>query len=202
MNFIHPSLEIKKTDKGYGIFAKEYIPKNTKIIKEIPVIYKSSNIKKFLKSPFYKQVSKLLLVLLKSHKEQFLKLVPHTHDNHIVNYLKIKDYHEKYFNDINKETICLYFSKIMRNAFYFHDNIPSVLFYGTLINHSCSPNVDFDPVKEFMVFKTIKDIEKDSEIYGLYINKDVMPTMTTNSRKQYLLDNYAFNCNCVKCQCM
>jgi len=199
-NFIHPLLEIKYTDKGVGIFAKDDIPINTVIIKEIPIIYNSSNIYKYLNLPLFKQLSKLLLVLLNSdNKEQFLKLVPHIEDKYIIKYNRIEEYHKKYFKDIDKETICLYFSKIMRNAFYFNNHIPSILFYGTQINHSCDPNVNYKPKGKYMIFTTIMNISKDNELYGLYINSETAKTMNRQMRQQYLLNHYAFECKCNKC---
>ena len=204
MSFFHKLLEVKKCSKGNGIFAIDNIPINTIIIKEIPLIYDNlnkTNYKDYLNESSLEQYGKLLLTILQSeNKTKFLNLVPIEYDEYIINYSKIQNIHTKYFSDIDPKVFCLYYSKILRNAFYFHNNIPSILFFGTLLNHSCEPNVLFYPKKEYIIFKTCKFIKKNDEILALYINEDSVKKMNTLTRKNYLLKNYGFNCDCIKCK--
>ena len=102
----------------------------------------------------------------------------------------------KYFkNKLTNQDLILYIMKIERNAFDFREAGPAILFSGTLLNHSCLPNVIFGKSGRQMHFVTCRYIKAGEELSDSYI--DI--SKNTDSRKLELLTNYGFNCTCERC---
>ena len=84
----------------------------------------------------------------------------------------------------------------MCNAFDFGKYGPAILFNGALLNHSCDPNVIFKQENKYMIFKTIKDINKGEELCNNYI--DI--TLPKKRRLSILKSQYGFTCTCNRCK--
>ncbi|CDW88943.1 UNKNOWN [Stylonychia lemnae] len=99
-----------------------------------------------------------------------------------------------------KTVIHLYFISIC-NGFGIADNqmlrIGTGLYSPTnLINHSCEPSamVIFNGKRQFIV--SCRDIEPDEEITISYVDNGIKERLI---RSQYLIDQYYFNCSCIRC---
>jgi len=195
---------IKKTNipgKGYGFIAREAIRAGEVLIKETPSITIQEN-------EIYSDIFQLLYLILSDQqlKEQFKTLAPDSVDNisinqsNIMNELKKKvstknnTLYEFFANNYSAKEIMIYCAKYMCNAFEFQ-NKPVILFTGTMMNHSCLPNVIFGEKDNQMCFITVRDIKKGEEICGSYI--DI--TLPTNKRKKHLKEQYGFDCCCERC---
>lgn len=195
---------LKKTiipNKGYGFIAKELIKAGEIIIKETPSITIQEN-------EIYSDIFQLLYLILSDQqlKEKFKTLAPDTIDNisinesNIMNELKKKVssknniLYEFFAQNFSAKEIMIYCAKYMCNAFEFQ-NKPVILFTGTMMNHSCLPNVIFGEKDNQMCFMTVRDIDKGEEICGSYI--DI--TLPTNKRKKHLKEQYGFDCSCKRC---
>jgi SET domain-containing protein len=175
----------KKCAYGMGTFTKEFIPANTIILEE-----KIHNIPDAKDGEYW---YKLIKHLLKTQKQKFLDLTPHT--AHDFDYETLRENHAKHLPELSKDEMILYYLKIKHNIFGFGDH-PGILFYGTRINHSCNPNVTYYKRKDHMVFKTTRDIPAESEIFDSYIDN----TLPRNQRRSILQDRYMFFCECEKCK--
>ena len=213
MNYIDHRL-IKKSipAKGQGFIAAKDIPKDTIIIKEHPAFSLNS-------SDTISDMFQLLYQVFTSEDKDkikaFYKLAPKNTNKHL-HYSKnvrselirlkksklryIYDYFKENFSD---EEILLYCAKYMCNAFNFPKLVKNgdpiegcaILFTGTILNHSCSPNVDFKRVGNSMHFITLRDIKAGEEICDNYVDID----LNKKRRQRRLLDQYGFLCECEKC---
>lgn len=192
----------KILNKGYGLIAKEFIPVNTLIIREIPYYtinakYRNTN-----------EVFELLYNIMNSNKEtikKFMNLVPK--ENIMLNYNILveleksdKIIYEYFINNFSLKEIELFILKYMHNAFLIHIiNKPCILFTGTLLNHACIPNIIFGSKKIgnkiVMDFITMRDINKGEELYISYI--DI--TQSVHGRQKELFERYNFICKCEGC---
>lgn len=168
MLYIDKRIKINKSDSNnIYYYAVENIPKYSIILIERPYkIYKSiNNIFQNIKNDLIKY----------NLCNQFNNLFPR-------NIGKNKNYYEQ---------------KIIKNAFNFdrkNYRNPCILFYGTLFNHSCNPNILFINHNDYMVFYTIYNITKGEQLFIHYI--DVNLPLNT---RQKLLQQYGFICTCDKC---
>ncbi len=196
------------TKKGCGLFATENIPKNTVIIKEKPAFFLENKQKKI-----YSEMFELLYLVFTNDTslsiKKFKKLTPsildrkfiQNHKNRIMDELDKLENNEKtrniyiYFkqNFCDKE-ILLYCAKYICNAFEFN-KLPSILFSGTLLNHSCLPNVLFGYKDEIMYFITFRDIKENEEILDNYCNINLEKEI----RQENLAFQYNFKCDCIRC---
>lgn len=191
-------------NKGYGIVALDNISKNTIIIKDIPAFSIPSN------DIVHCDIFQLLYNIFTSNKEninQFNNLQPINLDNFVFDkdiiIKKLKElksnsktnYLYNYFtNNFNQEELLLICAKYMCNAFEFN-NRPVILLHGTILNHSCLPNVIFGKKKNMIYFMTIKDISKGEEICDNYINI----LLNKKQRQEELKKQYGFTCTCQRC---
>lgn len=194
---------LKKTDipnKGYGFIAKEQIKAGEVLIKETPSVT-------IQEDKIYSEFFQLLYLFLSNSqlKEQFKKLAPNTIENLPIDESTIiKEFkkvlannntiYEFFTNNYTLDEIMIYCAKYMCNAFEFKDK-PVILFTGTILNHSCLPNVIFGEKDNQMCFMAVRDIEKGEEINDSYI--DI--TLPTNKRRTELKNQYGFECCCERC---
>jgi hypothetical protein len=199
----HPDIRKQSiSQKGTGIIATAKIPAKTIIIKEQPAFKIDDNEK--IVSDMLQLVHKIMKTENKDKKRRFKTLVPLTLDNYKIDSTaifmeleKLKTSHiatYQYLKNINKEKLLLYCAKYMCNAFEFND-LPVILFNGTLLNHSCLPNVIFGRCGDYMIFETIRDIKKGEELCDSYI--DI--TESRGKRKKHLKLQYGFDCQCIRC---
>lgn len=75
---------------------------------------------------------------------------------------------------------------------------PCVLFYGSIFNHSCVPNIEFnfDYKLKQMIFSSNQKIKRNTELCDHYINI----TLPFSERKLLLESHYKFTCDCIKCK--
>lgn len=194
---------IKKTtiiNKGTGFIAVKDIPINTIIIKELPFT---------IQYPFHSDMFQLLYNIFTHHDinitKQFKALSPKNLSNYIIDKtsilqeltrLKLLDSHiyNFFIESFSTEDILLYCAKYICNGFNI-DNKPAILFNGTLLNHSCLPNVIFKFDGIYVIFMSIIDIKAGEEICDNYI--DI--TQTKEKRKHLLKTRYGFDCACARC---
>ncbi|QKF93531.1 SET domain-containing protein [Fadolivirus algeromassiliense] len=200
MSFLDKRL--KKTiikNKGFGMIATNNIKKGEIIIRDTPFTIRSNKI--------YSEIFQLIYEALNDPdiSSKFMKLQPKSLENYNINKDRIKneleivknynaDMYNYFINNYTFDDILLLCAKYMSNAFDFKGK-PAFLFVGTLLNHSCLPNVIFGERDGIMVFMTVKSISKGEEICDNYI--DI--TMPKNERKKHLLEQYGFECNCERC---
>lgn len=203
MNSVHQNIKKEKIDgKGYGYIATEDIPKGTIIIKEKPAFQIND---KNIVSDILQLLYEILKCSDKSKRKRFKSLMPYELPNNNINsnelfnilkMLKITHPHiYSFLTNIKKEKLLLYCAKYACNAFDF-DGKPVILFNGTVLNHSCLPNVIFGKVGEFMVFETVRHINKGEELCDSYI--DI--TDSKINRLNKLKSQYGFTCTCCRCK--
>lgn len=186
-------------NKGFGMVATNDIKKGTILIKDIPFTITSKKI--------YSEIFQLIYDALndKNIVEKFMKLLPKSlgcykiDKNRIVNELKkVKDNDPDMYNffvtNYTFDEILLLCAKYMSNGFEFKGK-PCFLFTGTLLNHSCLPNVIFGEQDGMITFIAIRNIKKGEEICDNYI--DI--TLPKKERLKQLSDRYGFVCCCERC---
>uniref|UniRef100_A0A6C0JJG3 SET domain-containing protein n=1 Tax=viral metagenome TaxID=1070528 RepID=A0A6C0JJG3_9ZZZZ len=185
----------KPSNYGMGTFANVDIPVGTIILKEKPY-YLSQSVNEDDPSYVFKLIDKFLSD--KQYVKKFLSLVPQkincTTDVGCVSYEDIKYFHKLYLPYLSKSDMILYYMKLKRNMFTFH-NTPGICFIATRMNHSCDPNIKYDVVGKELVFKIKKPIQKNDELFDSYIDY----RLPKKERQQILLERYGFMCKCTKC---
>lgn len=185
--------------KGIGIIAIKEIKTGTELIVDDPITITAHKI--------YSDIFQLLYKMLTNDQlfNKFLKLVPKDLSYYKVDIDKInleltkvkknnKEMYQFFIKNYTFDDILLYCAKYMCNAFDYN-NKPAFLFTGTLLNHSCFPNVIFGPKNNKMVFIAVRNISKGEEICDNYINI----TMNVKNRQKHLLEQYGFECKCNRC---
>jgi hypothetical protein len=184
----------KQSKYGIGTFATVDIPVGTVILKETP--YCLSKNKEEDPAYIFKLIDKFLSD--KQYIKKFLSLVPESincnKDYDCVPYEDMKYFHQLYLPQLSRKEIMLYFMKLKRNMFTFH-NSPGICFIATRMNHSCDPNINYKVVGKELVFKTIKPIYKNDELFDSYIDFH----LPKKQRQKLLLERYGFLCKCTKC---
>ena len=184
----------KQSKYGIGTFASVDIPVGTVILKEKP--YFLSSVKEKDESYVYNLIDKFLSD--KQYLKEFLSLVPQKincdNDYGCVSYEDIQYDHQKYLPQLSHTDMVLYYMKLKRNMFKFH-NTPGICFIATRMNHSCNPNINYKVVGNEIIFKTIKPIYKNDEIFDSYIDYH----LPKRARRKLLLERYGFYCKCTKC---
>lgn len=86
-----------------------------------------------------------------------------------------------------------YEDKYKRNAFMFA-GYPAILFKGAVFNHSCTPNVHFEPNadKTQMIFTTTRDILAGEELCDSYTTQCI----SIGAAHARLKSQYGFTCDC------
>lgn len=187
-------------NKGYGMIAKCPINAGDIVIKETPSITINDN-------KIYSEVFQLLYIILSNPEltTKFQTLYPNTIEHIKISKANIQtelkkviandnNIYEFFVNKFTLDEIMILCAKYMCNAFQFQDK-PVILFTGTILNHSCLPNVIFGEKNNQMCFMAIRDIQKGEEICDSYI--DI--TMSTKQRKKELKEQYGFDCQCERC---
>ena len=200
--YFNPNFTIKSIqNKGFGIISSVNIPINIDVIHETPIIYEQST-KKYSSYNFYEKNAILLDQILQNpeQKTKFLKITPNKLSPQCVDYSIVKHLHHKYFPTMEKHIFQLYMCKMTRNVFNFND-LPAILFYGTLLNHSCEPNVQFrvSDNGKFMTFTTIRPINAGDEVCDSYLNEETIKHMSLTERQHNLHKQYDFLCTCSRC---
>ena len=186
-------------NKGFGMIATDHIKRGTVLIKDIPFTIQQHKI--------YSEIFQLIYCVVndKNKVEKFMKLQPKSLDGYQLDKNKIENELKKVKeNDIDIynffvsnyifDELLLMCAKYMSNAFDFNGK-PCFLFTGTLLNHSCLPNVIFGHKDGMMVFITSKNINKGEEICDNYV--DI--TSPKKDRRKHLSDQYGFECCCERC---
>lgn len=196
---------IKKSkidNKGYGFIALNEIPVNTIILIEKPVIEISNHNTKI------EMFQLLYEIFMKDKKiiQKFMNLFPiifnhkyHQNGNILEQYKILKNVNPKLYEffkiNFNIEEILHMCSKYICNAFMFNKK-PTILFQGSIFNHSCLPNVIFGEKENKIFFSTVRNIKKGEELCDNYI--DII--RSKNKRQDILLKQYDFSCECERCK--
>jgi SET domain-containing protein len=197
--------------KGKGLIAKKKIPKDTVIINEYPSFM--IPVDEYIFSDMFQLLYIITTSENKDLKQKFYSLLP----NNINNFLHLKGevlrtldrlnkmkntyariIHSHFTNNFTENELLLLCAKYTCNAFDFGNHGPVILFIGTLLNHSCEPNVVFKEDNGHMIFITTKDIDVEEELCDNYVNIN----LPTKKRTAMLKSRYGFDCNCNKCSTM
>ena len=185
----------KQSNYGIGTFATLDIPVGTVVLKETPY-YLSNSVKEKDDSYVYKLIDQFLSD--KKYVKEFLSLVPQKincdNDYGCISYEDIQYDHQQFLPQLSRKEMILYYMKLKRNMFKFH-NTPGICFIATRMNHSCDPNINYKVVGNEIIFKTIKPIYKNDEIFDSYIDYH----LPKRARRKLLLERYGFYCKCTKC---
>ena len=185
--FIH-----KQSSYGVGTFATADIPVDTIVLKETPYTLSDDGdyyifklIKKFLSD--------------KENLPHFLSLVPtkincKNKNSYCIPYKDIEYGHKEFLPQLSRSEMVLYYMKLKRNMFRFYNN-PGICFIATRMNHSCNPNITYSVKGKGLVFKTLKPILKNEELFDSYIDYN----LPKKERQDLLLKRYGFHCKCTKC---
>ena len=185
IEYVHPHIYQKRGDFGISTYTQKFIPEGPVIIEELPHNIDAVNDEDYR--------YKLIRHLLNTQRKNFMDLVPLELDydaDDIYNFEK----HMKFFPELSKELMKLYYLKYKRNVFSF-DNQPSILFFSTKMNHSCESNCRYYRDNDRMVFETKRDIQAGEELFDSYITCDV----PREERQKTLKDRYGFDCGCTRC---
>ena len=185
----------KQSKYGTGTFATIDIPADTIILKEKPYcLNKNVPLDEFY---IYKMIDTFLSD--KQYIKSFLSLVPKKINSKDLvssrmSYEDLKYGHQTYLPQLTKAEMILYYMKLKRNMFTFH-NSPGICFIATRMNHSCDPNISYTTVGDYLQFKTLKPIHKNDELFDSYIDY----RLPKKERQEMLLKRYGFHCKCTKC---
>ena len=89
------------------------------------------------------------------------------------------------------------FNKISTNGFNFGIKRTAMLYYGSFFNHSCDPNIAYEPLDGKMIFTALRDIRVGEELCISYIM--ILKNYDYIDRSK-LLKHWNFTCGCIKCQ--
>lgn len=140
----------------------------------------------------------------KQKRDAFEGLAPYTLDKYVISYEDIceemstlPEYVRESLAQIPKNKLRLYLAKFYRNAFTYTSPPCALLSLGSLMNHSCDNNVDFEVhARGYYIFKANRDIQAGEELCDSYLQT----YKSTKKRKDRLLHQYGFACTCAKCQ--
>lgn len=164
--------EIKWSNtKGYGVFAKRAIPKNTTIIEERPIL----TVKPGTSGPASEDINieAAFRSLTPSDQQRFLQLHEGKHPNAKTRVTRI--FHANAFGD--------------EDTFYVYPT-------ASRINHSCRPNAS--PQLSARIIRSEMDIAAGEEISISYL-APFAEGMTAGERSRVLELQYGFQCRCAAC---
>lgn len=182
------------TNKGRCLVASSTIPPQTVIIKEYPFL---------VAEDAYDAIYQMYLSpnkMVYSHaRELFNELSPTKLDKYVISYDDIitavqtlPQYMQHGFLHMSKNKLRLYVAKFYRNAFNYTSPPCVLLAEGSLLNHSCDNNVDFEIDKNgCFIFTSNREIHVGDEICDSYLS--------ARKSKECLLYQYGFKCLCIKC---
>jgi hypothetical protein len=175
---------------NYQVFANQDIKRGTVILIEKPIYIAND-------------IIELLYLLLKNKNDNDLinlyprneiKLINFNNNPYNINLIKVinkSKLYVKFFNSINIDTLYQYYYKILFNAFEMN-NKACILKIGAMMNHSCNPNIKFYEHNNNMIFESLVDIKKNTELCYSYLRNN----KTNIDNHTYLLNHYNFNCTC------
>ena len=197
INYSNEYFEVRNsTINGVGCFAKKFIPANTVILEDTPIMLPEEHTDYSNKLEY---IYKTAAFLNENFSSDFNNLVP----NELIptNSYYYPILHRKYFPQLapNQTQLCL--QKFLHNAFNFGSSRYCMLFIGCKFNHSCNPSVLFRPFEDKMVFTTVRDINKGDEIFDTYLSSNFTKEQLLNVqlRQTALKANYGFECHCERC---
>lgn len=188
--------ELRKCEKGVGIFATKNIVKGTIIFTEKPAMLDKSFTTNNISPKDYIVLS--IKYLIENYYKDFMNLVPKTDEYNMYN---CNGYSfDKLFSECPENKRSLYLTKFLRNAFNFGKNRYCMLFLGCKLNHDCNPNTEFYKKNNVMVFEAITNIKKGQEITDSYTSSEIYNDMPDKQRKIKLFNQYGFDCQCNICK--
>jgi hypothetical protein len=193
-DFISQKITIIK-ENNHRVIANKYIKSGELIISEYPKINLFGD----------EDIDKALQVIIKydqlKENPSIAELYPRNDE-----YIKspwIKNIHkiiknsdkklQKYFDLLSKEYIEQLYAKYLYNTFEGWEYGPLTLPIIAKLNHSCSPNVQYEFDKSTCVMNVfaIKNIKSGEEIFDSYLsNKNI------ENHQEYLFQHYGFRCQC------
>jgi hypothetical protein len=214
MTYIDKRIKIKKiSGKGNGFIATEDIEKDVIVIKEIPQFTINGNI-------IFSDVFQVLFNIFMSDNDENINKFKALYPNNLEEFNEHKKFKKKvtlelsklkkfkqheakniylYFaNRFNVDEVTLFVLKYVSNAFTWptkNGDKPVILFTGSILNHSCIPNITFGKVDDEMHFVTTKFIKKGEELCDYYIDINEKKSQ----RQEKLLLQYNFICKCERC---
>lgn len=165
-----------------GVFAKNDIPRGTRVIAEPPLlkIDRGSGDAKDIVGAFEK--------LTASEQSLYLELRGHASASFKCAAEREMGQSWDEIQDVHRRVLAIYAA----NAF------GGVFLLGSRINHSCLPNINFayNSMLEKETFHAIRDIRAGEELTIMYIDG----TNRTRSQRLAKLDQWGFRCTCPACE--
>ncbi|EED12492.1 SET domain containing protein [Talaromyces stipitatus ATCC 10500] len=176
-------IEVRESPgKGLGVFAKDNIPRGTRILAE------SSLLKVENDNPDAKKILQAFEDLTPSQQSSYLELHRYTFDSD-------KQILEAQMGQTWDEMAEMH-RKVLN--IYTANSFPSIYLLGSRFNHSCVPNTthSYHPSLDKETFHTIQDITAGEELLITYIDG----SNWDRSRRQKYLQKWGFQCNCPVCE--
>jgi hypothetical protein len=202
--------KVIQTEKGRSVVATKNYDKGTIIIKEIPAvvcedlydaiyrIYTPHDTEGDEDQPDVPDIDDI--------RYKYENMMPHKIDKFVITseqiekeIEKLPTYMKEFFYNMDQQRLRLLCAKFYRNAFTYdtkYGGPSAILFKGSLLNHSCDPNIDFHIDRSgFFVFTTNRPVFAGEELCDKYLDT----TLSYKKRQDILLTQYGFECKCTKC---
>lgn len=176
-------IEVQETAyKGLGVFAKELIPRGTRILCERLLLPLNGG-----EDP--REIMSAVERLSDADKKRYFELHPFAapiRKQHVQKYMK-KRWDQ--VSEYERRAIGIYDA----NSFEV-----GVFFLPSRVNHSCIPNAhyEFNPTLERGTYHAVRDIQKGEEVFISYIHGGTR----VKSWRQPKLDVWGFVCTCPACE--
>lgn len=183
-------------NNNYKVIASQDIKKGTKVLIEKPIYIAND-------------IIELLFLLVKNGSDNDIinlyprdnfKLMNENNNPYNINLYKLINKYDKNIKkillSINTQDLYHYYYKILFNAFQMN-NKACILKIGAMMNHSCSPNIVFYEYNNTMIFESICDIKKGTELCYSYLRN--YKYKTNKDKLDYLINHYNFKCGCDIC---
>lgn len=170
-------IEVRETPgKGLGIFAKEKIPRGTRVVAEFPLL------KATALSSHIVNVQGAFNNLPPAKQRAYLDLHGHASET----FKKDNDW--KSLPALNRRVLAIYAANRWGQ---------DVFWLASRFNHSCIPNIHnaYNPTIQMETFHNIREIEASEELTVSYLSG-----ICVGDERQAQLNKWGFQCKCPACQ--
>jgi hypothetical protein len=169
--------------KGLGLFAKENIPRGTRVLAEGALLAADDESNA-------KDIVRVFESLSPSQQDTYLDLHEHAGNRHKLKFTSELGCEWQGIPALHRQVLSIYAA----NAFS-----KGVFLLGSRMNHSCLPNIiaKYNPDTDKRTFHAIRDIDAQEELTVSYSGG---LNSTLKQRKAELQEEYGFLCTCPACE--